>query len=104
MVPDTCALWRTCGDRSLGDAALDRPAVADRAVAALQLLVQLLHRLVALAADPSASAFMIRLSASGVISIPGARVRGGVTGSDTTFSMTSTAVSPANGTVPVSIS
>ena len=36
--------------------------------------------------------------------MPGARVRGGTTGSETTFSITSTAVSPANGTVPVSIS
>ena len=30
--------------------------------------------------------------------------RGGITGSETTLSMTSTAVSPENGTVPVSIS
>ena len=47
---------------------------------------------------------MISCSASGVISMPGARVRGGITGSETTFSITSTAVSPTNGTVPVSIS
>jgi len=50
------------------------------------------------------SAFMMRRSASFVISMPGAFWRGGTTGCETTLSMTSTGVSPVNGTVPVSIS